>query len=288
VEKIERKNYPKIINAILLCLLVIGIQLGIGAIVGLIIGLLGLGTDSILYGLGIILGQILSFAVVIFIGYKKTGKKFNEIFLVNKVSLNYWIATIVFMFGYVILSSELDNVLEYFLPMPMFLEDTFESIMVDQLFIFSIILIVIVPTITEEMLFRGIIVSGFKENYSGKKTIIVSALLFGLIHLNPWQFVSAFIVGLFSAWLCLRTKSILLCLYIHFFNNFLGLMAMKFSDTIPIRGFNTAYAGEPVFQPLWFDAIGLVVMALGILLILRCVRRTQTVALTTTIYLEVL
>jgi len=278
VDKIENRNYPKIKNAILLCLLVIGIQLGLGGILVLIIRLFGFGTDSILYGLGILLGQIISFAVVILIGYKKTGKNFNEVFFVNKVSLNYWIAIIVFMFGYVILSSELDNVLEYFLPMPLLLENAFESIMVEQLFIFSIIMIVIIPTITEEMLFRGIIVSGFKENYSGKKTIIVSALLFGLIHLNPWQFVSAFIVGLFSAWLCLRTKSILLCLYIHFFNNLLGLIAMKFSETMPIKGFNTAYAGEPVFQPLWFDAIGLIIVALGILLILRCVRRTQTVA----------
>jgi membrane protease YdiL (CAAX protease family) len=278
VDKIENRNYPKIKNAILLCLLVIGIQLGLGGILALIIWLFGFGTDSILYGLGIIFGQIISFAVVILIGYKKTGKNFNEVFFVNKVSLNYWIAIIVFMFGYVILSSELDNVLEYFLPMPLLLENAFESIMVEQLFIFSIIMIVIIPTITEEMLFRGIIVSGFKENYSGKKTIIVSALLFGIIHLNPWQFVSAFIVGLFSAWLCLRTKSILLCLYIHFFNNLLGLIAMKFSETMPIKGFNTAYAGEPVFQPLWFDAIGLIIVALGILLILRCVRRTQTVA----------
>ena len=278
MEKTESKNYPKIKNAVLLCLLVIGIQLALGGIIGLIIGLFGFGTDSILYSLGIILGQIISFAVVILIGYKKTGKGFKEVFFVNKVSLNYWIAIIVFMFGYVILSSELDNVLEYFLPMPLLLENAFESIMVEQLFIFSIIMIVIIPTITEEMLFRGIIVSGFKENYSGKKTIIVSALLFGLIHLNPWQFVSAFIVGLFSAWLCLRTKSILLCLYIHFFNNLLGLIAMKFSETMPIKGFNTAYAGEPVFQPLWFDAIGLIIVALGILLILRCVRRTQTVA----------
>ena len=278
MDKIENRNYPKIKNAILLCLLVIGIQLGLGGILVLIIRLFGFGTDSILYGLGILLGQIISFAVVILIGYKKTGKNFNEVFFINKVSLNYWIAIIVFMFGYVILSSELDNVLEYFLPMPLLLENAFESIMVEQLFIFSIIMIVIIPTITEEMLFRGIIVSGFKENYSGKKTIIVSALLFGLIHLNPWQFVSAFIVGLFSAWLCLRTKSILLCLYIHFFNNLLGLIAMKFSETMPIKGFNTAYAGEPVFQPLWFDAIGLIIVALGILLILRCVRRTQTVA----------
>jgi len=276
-EKMEGKNYPKIKNAILLCLLVIGIQLGLSGIIGIILGALRFGTGSIPYGLGIILGQIISFAVVIFIGYKKTGKKFNEVFFINKVSLNYWIAIIVFMCGFVILSSELDNVLEFFLPMPLFLQNTFDSIMVEQLFIISIILIVIVPTITEEMLFRGIMVSGFMDNYSEKKTIIVSALLFGLIHLNPWQFVSAFIVGLFSAWLCLRTKSILLCLYIHFFNNLLGLMAMKFKDQIPIKGFNTAYAGEPVFQPLWFDAIGLIVMSLGILLVLRCVRRTQTV-----------
>ena len=53
---------------------------------------------------------------------------------------------------------------------------------------------------------------------------------------------------------------------------------MKFSDIMPIQGFNTAYAGEPVFQPLWFDTIGIIITVLGIVLILRCERRAEIAA----------
>jgi len=107
---ILKKTYPSIKNAIILCIIFLGLQAGIGIIVGVIIGLLRIGTDSIQYGIGIIFANLVSLALAILIGYKKTHKKFNEVFPLSNVSLRHWIAIIVFMFGVVIVSSEIDNI----------------------------------------------------------------------------------------------------------------------------------------------------------------------------------
>jgi membrane protease YdiL (CAAX protease family) len=259
----ENKSYPGIKNAILLCLLLLGIQVGAGLVFGVFLGLFRLENDSMINGVGIIFINLLTFGLVILIGYKKTHKKFNEVFMFNKVPLNLWIAVIVFMFGLVILSSELDNLLNYILPMPDFLLDVFDSVLANEYIVISIVLAGIVPAFVEEMLFRGVILSGFKENYSQKKAIIASSILFGLIHLNPWQFVTAFIVGIICAWVCLQTKSILPCIYMHLFNNLLSVLAMKYGGIVSIKGFNTAY-NDQAFQPLWFNATGIVLTGIGI------------------------
>jgi len=267
-------NYPKIKNAILLCLLLAGIQIGAGLIFGIIIGFLGIGTDSLIYGIGIIFINLLSFGLVIFLGYKKTHKNFNEVFKFNNVSLNHWVSIVVFMLGFIIISSEIDNVLHFFLPMPSFLQDMFETIIVNKYIIVSILFVGIIPAFVEEMLFRGLILDGFRGNYSLRKAVILSSLLFGIIHFNPWQFVTAFIIGIISAWICIKTESIILCIYIHLFNNMVSVLAMKFNDIMPIKGFNSAYS-EQTFQPLWFDIIGIIFTVAGILLFLNSINRKE-------------
>jgi membrane protease YdiL (CAAX protease family) len=274
----EIKAYPKIKNAILLCLLFLGIQTVLGLIFGFLIGIFGISSESTFFGVGNIVLNSFAFFVVILIGVKKSKQKLNEIFKFANISLDYWLAIIVFMPGFVIMLSEVDNILTYFLPMPGFLQDTFELITVKQLFIVSIFLVGIIPGLAEEMLFRGIILNGFAKNYSNKKAILISALLFGIIHLNPWQFVTAFIIGVVSAWIRIQTKSIILCIYMHIFNNILSVVALKYREYLPINGFNTAYtgSGEHMFQPIWFDIIGLVITLLGILLIKRAGKKLKT------------
>ncbi|MDR1029701.1 MAG: CPBP family intramembrane metalloprotease [Treponema sp.] len=274
----ENKIYPRIKNAVLLCLLFLGMQIGFGLLLGIIIGIFGIGTESIFYGIGNILLQLISFGIVILIGFKKTKQRFNVVFKFNRVSFGLWLAVVVFMIGFVILSSELDNILKviHFLPMPLFLQNTFEIIMVKQIFIISIILVGVIPAFCEEMFFRGILLTGFQENYSEKKAVLMSALLFGIIHLNPWQFVSAFIIGIFSAWICIKTRSIVLSIYIHIFNNIIAVIALKYKEIVPIKGFNTAYS-EQTFQPLWFDIIGIVITILGIILLKLSLKKAKNV-----------
>jgi len=270
----EKKPYPRIKNAVFLCLLFLVIQFVTGLIAGFIFNIFGISNESFTYGISIIVLNLLSFGVVILIGYKKSKQKFNEVFKFNEVSLDYWLAIIVFMIGFVIVLSEIDNIINYFLPMPEFLLDMFETVMVKQMFAVSIILVGIIPAFAEEMFFRGVILNGFTRNYSNTTSILISALFFGLIHLNPWQAISAFIIGVILAWLYINTKSIILCIYIHLFNNTASVITLKFRDVFPIKGFNTMFT-EKTFQPMWFDLAGIAITGLGILLLIRAFEKDR-------------
>ncbi len=77
----------------------------------------------------------------------------------------------------------------------------------------------ILAPVLEEMLFRGIILRAFLLQYSPVKAIILSALLFGLAHLNIYQFVVASLIGLLAGWLYERTHSLIPCIALHTFYN---------------------------------------------------------------------
>jgi membrane protease YdiL (CAAX protease family) len=261
------KVYPGIKNSILLCLLFLGIQIAIGLLIGLFQIVFKISDLSVFTGILTGLGNLISFGIVLLIGLKKTKREFNEVIKFNNVSPLLWIATIIFMIGLVIISSELDNLVSYVLPMPEIFRNVFDALMAKQAFVFSIIVIGIIPGIMEELFFRGLILDGLTRNYTKRKAIIISAFLFGIIHLNPWQFYGGFIIGLISAYICISTNSILLPMYIHFFNNTLYTITVKYRDLMPIKGFNSNFVLPVEFQPLWFDMVGLVTLGLGIILL---------------------
>jgi membrane protease YdiL (CAAX protease family) len=76
----------------------------------------------------------------------------------------------------------------------------------------------------EELVFRGVILAGLLKKYSVKKSIIISSLLFGIIHLNGIQFINAFFLGIFIGYIYVKTKSIYLCMYFHILFNIIGFI----------------------------------------------------------------
>lgn len=81
----------------------------------------------------------------------------------------------------------------------------------------------------EELLFRGVILSGLLRSQRPWVAIGQSALLFGLIHFNPAQSVSTALVGLLLGWLYYRTRSLGLCIALHALNNGIGSAAMHWA-----------------------------------------------------------
>ncbi len=89
-------------------------------------------------------------------------------------------------------------------------------------FILGIIGTAILPAICEETLHRGMLLNG--NSMSGmKKSILISGLLFGLLHLNIEQFFYATLIGFLLGYLCWGCSSIWPCIIIHFMNNFLSV-----------------------------------------------------------------
>jgi membrane protease YdiL (CAAX protease family) len=275
MEQVEQKKYPQIKNAILLCLLLLGIQLVFGVLAVAVQSLFKLSDYSLFLGIIQGLTSIISFGIVLLIGFKKTKRTFNEVFKFNTVSPFLWISTTIFAIGLHIVLSELNNVLNLILPTSKMLTDVINTIAAEPILIVSIIVMGIIPAITEELFFRGLIFDGLNRNYSQRKAIIISSLLFGIIHLNPWQFLTAFIIGLFLAVICIHTKSIALCIYIHLLNNTLSTIALQFKDILPIQGYNVYNTASAGFQPWWFDVMGTILLAIGIFMLKKGVEKAN-------------
>ena len=82
---------------------------------------------------------------------------------------------------------------------------------------------VIVPALCEEFLFRGAILSALLP-YGKKCAIFGSAFLFGLMHGNILQILYTVLMGVILGYLYVRTRSIWLCMLIHFVNNAIAVM----------------------------------------------------------------
>ncbi len=83
----------------------------------------------------------------------------------------------------------------------------------------SFFAIVIFAPLLEELFCRGILLRGMVVHVSPPKAIFWSALMFGIMHLNPWQAIPAFLLGLLMGWIYWRTNSLWSVILIHFINN---------------------------------------------------------------------
>lgn len=165
--------------------------------------------------------------------------------------------------------------------MPQFLQLSLQQktfyIVKERLFI-SLLLMAIIPSFLFEILFRGIIFNGFRENYSQKKSILISALLYWIVvseFILYLTFVTGFLFGIISAWICIKTKSLIPGILINLFQNMFEIFLEKFSDITPIARLYMAYTVHPL-KLEWFDAIGLVLAAAGIFLMLICIKKYNT------------
>ena len=127
-----------------------------------------------------------------------------------------WIAVVA---TFLILLCEV-NVLLEMLNIPDWLpQETMEQWYSDPLFIITAVLI---APIAEELVFRkGMIDALQHSRYARVRglAVLISALLFGAIHLNPIQSLGAFAFGLFFGWVYVRTRSLLLPILCHILNN---------------------------------------------------------------------
>ena len=91
-------------------------------------------------------------------------------------------------------------------------------------FFASIFYVALLPAICEELVFRGIIANGFKK-YGTVTAVVLSAVLFALMHQNLQQLVYQLFLGGVMAYIVIKTGSIIYTMLLHFFNNFVILLS---------------------------------------------------------------
>lgn len=88
-----------------------------------------------------------------------------------------------------------------------------------------VLFIAVMPGILEEIAFRGVLLSGLREQLREPwMAVLVSGAVFGVFHVSLFRIVPTAFLGIVLALVVLRTGSILPAILWHFLNNFLALV----------------------------------------------------------------
>lgn len=104
-------------------------------------------------------------------------------------------------------------------------------------FLITTIRIVVCAAMTEEICLRGYVMGNLRA-YGDKFAIIMSALLFAVMHGNLIQAPFAFVSGLIIGYLTIKTGTMWTGIFIHAINNGVSVVISYMSEQIPERAAN--------------------------------------------------
>lgn len=162
---------------------------------------------------------------------------FKKLFSIKKIKIKDIIrAAVTWFVGSLIMSVFVMILLKLF-PDQMKVSEQLNEIIKSSGGLFTqIILFALVPAICEETLFRGFVLSAFRDKKTfGQKNekhivfaIVVSGILFGIMHLDFIRIIPTSILGMVMAYNVYKSKSIFTSVGIHFFNNLLSVLSVNF------------------------------------------------------------
>ncbi len=121
----------------------------------------------------------------------------------------------------------------------------------------NLFVVALIPGICEETMFRGYIINAFKKR-GFWVSIIITAVLFGILHLDLFRMIPVTLLGIYMGYLLLKTNSIFPPMIAHFLNNGLAIIFGNYSDKIPL--FNKILEEDEL--PLWIALPSLVILFL--------------------------
>ena len=83
----------------------------------------------------------------------------------------------------------------------------------------TILMLVVMAPILEELLCRGVVLGSLRARYGVTVAWLVSAIFFGVLHIQPAQVVNATVVGLILGFVYLSTESMWSVMILHALNN---------------------------------------------------------------------
>ena len=160
--------------------------------------------------------------LVIIVLINRSFKTNGNVLYDEKISKKQYLAGVGMIVVYICITYGVFDFLLYSLPtLNEGLYEYLEQYLLNTSYIFIFISSCIMAPFFEEILYRGILLNGLLKKYSYKKAIIYSALIFGIAHMNLPQGINAFLLGVIIGLAYYYTRSIYVCMGMHFANNFL-------------------------------------------------------------------
>lgn len=266
------KPFPGIAQTLLLFLIYFIICIFIGFFLGIIGKIIDypLHKDSLIMSLV----AITAFALVLYLGYTRVKESFEKVFSLRVFKwLPLTMICIVLLglrgcfVGIGSVAFKHNAYLRYF--DDIIREDLFKIYEIG--IVWSFLYIAIIAPVLEEMFFRGLLLRSYLKRYSAEAAIIITALLFGIMH---GQYIMVFwgcILGLLLAWLYLLTRSLWPCILAHSFSNLTALIAYYVF-------YNPAFSsGKQIEQDIGAElvliAAGTIMFVVGIVVLIKLTRK---------------
>lgn len=182
--------------------------------------LLGVAGEKITMGviLSLSLGELILLipALVYLLFCKIKGEKLKERLFYNKVKPS----TLVYVVFFTWLSMPLTTLVN---AISMLFVDNKIMGMADLIlnvpFLLMLFLMAVMPAVVEELVFRGIAYGGYRRSGTKFMAVLLSSLMFGLMHMNLNQALYAFVIGILLALLMEASGSVFATMLFHFLYN---------------------------------------------------------------------
>ncbi len=147
--------------------------------------------------------------------FAATNENIKETLKLNKLSVKNFFLIVLMAFLIQPVANFIAMITSFIFPNNV--ADIMETISSVPVWVF-ILVSAILPAVFEELIFRGIILSGCHE-LGTVKSAFVSGLFFGIMHLDPHQFIYAFLIGIIFSVFVIYSNSILASITAHFIIN---------------------------------------------------------------------
>ncbi len=184
--------------------------------------------------LGILIVE-LSFFTIILLFVRRMAFKAEDIFLLNAVSRRSLVVSGVVAVSANVLVTEVDDALMELarnagIGFPLYLQRLLLDIQMVSDFATlgeSLVSVVLVPGILEEIAFRGFVFAGLCFYRGPVVAVLGSSLLFASFHLDPWHFPAVFLLGIVFGVLVWLTHSIYPAVLAHVTNNLFSVAGVN-------------------------------------------------------------
>lgn len=187
---------------------------------------------------GLIYSQILILGSFVIAMKYLSGTGFKELLYVKSFKSIYVPAALILGLTARFPISLLTDKLTYVFPVPKIFDqsDIFSTGLGDLNLINALLIIAVLPAVFEEFVFRGVFFKIMEKKYSKTGLAVMTGLMFGGMHLNVFSFFQTAALGIIIGALLIRSGSIFPAMIMHFTNNAVSVVVMKYMKDGIITG----------------------------------------------------
>lgn len=188
---------------------------------------------------------------------------FKTTFSLRMPKLRAILGSLLLYAGAFIFIQLLSNLMFTYIPFVRYMSEQLSNQIIIENLLLNLLIVAILPAICEEFLFRGVLYASISSKCSPKVAILLSGILFGIMHLDPTRMILTSILGIVFAYTLYYSKSIFIPILLHLINNGVAVIWQH----------NTPQTDTGVVEPLTFSTgvpfliFSIVLCVLGVLLL---------------------